>query len=92
MGQQEDVEVDQGTEAVRFDICQIVMLEVQYLEVVLLGQDSAFQFGQGIVAEVKSYQLVEAGEDGVGEEVTGDVVVGDVQEKKVLQSIKYFTW
>ena len=91
MGQQQDVEVDQGAEAVRFNIGQVVVLEVQYLEVVLLGQDSAFQFGQGIVAEVKSYQLVEAGEDGVGEEVTGDVVVGDVQEKKVLQSIKYFT-
>ena len=84
VGEQQDVEVDQVAEGVVGDVGQVIVLEVEDLEVVLLGQGPALQFGESVVAEVQGHQLGQTGEYSVREQVTGDVVVGHVEQQEVL--------
>ena len=62
------------------------MLQVQDLEVVLLGEEAALQPGQAVVAEVQRHELLEPGEDILGEEVARDVIVRDVEQQQVIQA------
>ena len=55
--EQEDVEVDEVTEGVVGNVGDVVVLEVQYLEVVLLSQCPPLQFGESVVAEVQRHQF-----------------------------------
>ena len=55
--EQEDMEVDEVTEGVVGNIGDVVVLEVQYLEVVLLSQCPPLQFGESVVAEVQRHQF-----------------------------------
>ena len=61
------------------------MLQIKDLEVVLLGEEAALKPGQAVVAEVERHELLEAGEDVLGEEVAGDVIVRDVEQQQVIQ-------
>ena len=85
MGQEEDVEVDQRTKTPRLNAGKAVVLEIEDLEVVLSGEETALQPREAVEAQVESHELLEAGEDVLGEEMAGDLIVRDVEEQEVVQ-------
>ena len=75
------MEVDQGAKAIIVNVGQTVVLEVEDLKIVLLGQDPGLQLGEAVVAQVEGDQLAEVSEDVVREQVAGHLIVRNVEQQ-----------
>ena len=91
MGQKEDVEVDQRPKTAGLNASEAVVLQIEDLEVVLRREEAALQPREAVEAQVESHELLKAGEDVLGEEVAGDLIVRDVEEQQVVQPCEDLT-
>ena len=57
MGEEEDVQVEEGGEGARLDVGEVVVLQVEDLQALLPVQQLPVQLGQRVVAQVKGNQL-----------------------------------
>ena len=63
MGEEEDVQVEEGGEGARLDVGEVVVLQVEDLQALLPVQQLPVQLGQRVVAQVKGNQLCQRVKD-----------------------------
>ena len=88
MGEEEDVEVDEGGKGRGSDGGDGVVLDIEDLKALERGEEVGMKRSEAVVAEVKRYKFGKVSEHLRGEKVGGKGVAGEIKEKEVFKTIE----